>query len=304
MTPQPVDLAAARAFLVDRYGAGVADVEVLGGGDWSRAFGFTLDGRGLVARFGRWRDDFEADLAAMAYDGPDLPVPEVLEIGDAFDGAYAVSQRHHGEFLDRLDVAAAGRALPAIIRMLDALRALPPRVSSMPWREQLRLGLVDEPGGRVSGWREVIAAHPDVDAVYVAGEAAFHDLLPACPDLRHVLHVDLLNRNVLVDVDAARITAVFDWGCTMSGDFLYEVAWFTFWSRFPVLAAFSSLDLGGVMRDHLSSARVETTDYDTRLDAYELHIALMHIAYNAFTNRLDAMREVTERTQALLASLR
>ena len=57
------------------------DVAELGGGDWSRAFSFQLDGRDLVARFGRYGEDFAKDQQAMAFAGPDLPVPEVLETG-------------------------------------------------------------------------------------------------------------------------------------------------------------------------------------------------------------------------------
>ncbi|MDQ1461988.1 MAG: hypothetical protein QOI08_3472, partial [Actinomycetota bacterium] len=41
--------------------------------------------------------------AAMRFAGPDLPVPRVLEIGDAFDGSYAISERHFGVFLEELD---------------------------------------------------------------------------------------------------------------------------------------------------------------------------------------------------------
>ena len=39
----------------------------------------------------------------MAFAGPDLPVPKVLEVGDALGGAYAISERHFGLFLEKLD---------------------------------------------------------------------------------------------------------------------------------------------------------------------------------------------------------
>src|ERR1700674_565871 len=93
----------ARSFLAERYRGTATAVAGLRGGDWSSAFAFRLDGQDLVARFGRWRDDFEKDAAAMAFAGPDLPIPRVLEIGDAFDGAYAISERHFGIFLEELD---------------------------------------------------------------------------------------------------------------------------------------------------------------------------------------------------------
>ena len=89
-----------RRFLTARHGGTVADLELLHGGFWSAAYGYRVDERELVLRFGQVRDWFEMDRAAMAYNAPDLPVPEVLEIGDAFGGSYAISVRHHGRFLE------------------------------------------------------------------------------------------------------------------------------------------------------------------------------------------------------------
>ena len=40
--------------------------------------------------------------------------------------------------------------------------------------------------------------------------------------------------------DGSRLTAVFDWGCYALGDFLYEVAWFTFWA--PWHAGLAAID--------------------------------------------------------------
>ena len=45
----------------------------------------------------------------------------------------------------------------------------------------------------------------------------------ACRTTRHVIHGDLLNRNILVDGE--RINAVLDWGNALYGDHLYDAAW-------------------------------------------------------------------------------
>ena len=45
-------------------------------------------------------------------------------------------------------------------------------------------------------------------------------LTPALPEIHHVLHGDLVNRNVLVGQDH-RLTAVFDFGSSKVGDFPY-----------------------------------------------------------------------------------
>jgi hypothetical protein len=93
---------------------------------------------------------------AMAFAGPDLPVPEVRELGTAPSGrAYAISVRHHGRFLEDTPVEQAGAVAPALTRLLVAL----PRAGS--WREFLLDGLADDPGKLVHGWSAALAADPE-----------------------------------------------------------------------------------------------------------------------------------------------
>jgi hygromycin-B 4-O-kinase len=309
---QPIGLGEAAGFLAERYAGRARDVAELGGGDWSRAFSFRLDGRDLVARFGQYGEDFARDQQAMALSGPDLPVPRVLETGGAPGGAYAISERCFGEFLEALDAPRWRRLLPALLRGLDALRDAPaldtggPAAADGPaaaasWPEQLKAELEDRPGQRVSGWRAALAGSAELDALFSAGERAVCGLLDACPDLRHVLHRDLLNRNVLVAADGSRLTAVFDWGCYSLGDFLYEVAWFTFWA--PWHAGLAAIDVRSAVRGHYQAAGLDVPRFDERLRCYELHIGLTHLAYCTFTS--DPARHlpsIARRTREILGS--
>jgi hygromycin-B 4-O-kinase len=310
-TDRPVDLHAATLFLSGRYGPGASDVAELGAGDWSRAFSFRLDGRDLVIRFGRHLDDFRKDQEAVAFARPDLPVPAVLEVGEALGGYYAVSERHFGAFLEALDERGWRRLLPALLRALDALRGIEPpgggvdwlaEPGSAPlsWREWLVASLEDRPGERVSGWREKLKRDPEIEAVFVSGERAMRDLLPACPEVRHLLHSDLLNRNVLVAEDASRLEAVFDWGCSLAGDFLYEVAWFTFWA--PWYPALEALDFRQEVRSHYETIGLRVEDFERRLACYELHIGIGHLAYAAFSRREEHLQSIARRTRRVLQS--
>jgi hygromycin-B 4-O-kinase len=300
-----VDRNAAARFIAERYGQSAgAGVAILGGGDWSRAFSFSLDGRDLVVRFGRYQEDFLKDRKAMAFARPELPVPTVLEIGEALGGFYAVSERHSGVFLETLDEQGWRDLLPALLRGLDALReiefeggidwASESDGSNPGWREWLVGSLEDRPGERVSGWRATLKKRPEIEKVFVGAESALRSLLGDCPEARHLLHRDLLNRNVLVTADASRLEAVFDWGCSMAGDFVYEVAWFTFWSPwYPALAA---IDFRRLLREHYQSIGVKVDHFDARLRCYELQIGLEHIAYATFTGRDDHQQEIARRT--------
>lgn len=308
----PFTMDAARRLLAERYDVRVSEFAELGGGDWSRAFAFRVEGRELVLRLGRHVEDFVRDRKAMAFDSPALPVPPVLEIGEEGDLCYAVSERRFGVFLEALDEAGWRRILPALLRGLDALPEVdPPGVgadwasedsAAVSWRDWLLRSLEDRPGERVSGWREKIRQSPDAEEVFTAGFRVLTALLPYCPEERHIAHRDLLNRNVLVSPDAGRLEAVFDWGCSVAGDFLYEIAWFTFWA--PWYPALLALDLRRAVREHYRSIGLEVQDFDRRLACYELQIGLEHIAYATFTDRFEDRQAVTQRTRRVLAELR
>ena len=75
-----------------------------------------------MIRFGAHRDDFEKDRRAASFATPDLPVPEVVEIGSMEDGYFAISTRAYGEPLECLSAPDWVATLPSLFGVLDALR--------------------------------------------------------------------------------------------------------------------------------------------------------------------------------------
>jgi aminoglycoside phosphotransferase (APT) family kinase protein len=309
-----VELADAGEFLGSRFGGSVTDVAESGRGAWSRAFSFRVDARELVIRFGQHRVDYEIDQRAMGYASPDLPVPAVIEIGSALGGAYAISERRHGRFLESLDAESWHRLLPSLWRALDAMRAQPeqwpewlleqPQLADGPggrWGAQLLAALEDRPDERVSGWQATLAGFPDLNQLFADARGRFIELLASCPTSGHLIHSDLLNRNVLVAEDARHLTAVFDWSCQRRGDFLYDIAWLTFWAPWhPGLAA---VDIRAGALQHYKALTVPVHGFDERLSCYELHIGLEHLAYNAFIHDSAELHAVGQRLRKLLDSL-
>lgn len=269
------------AFLTDLHGAPVRDLERLTGGFWSSAWAYEAGGDELVARFGEMKDGFEADRAAMAYSAPDLPVPDVLDVGDALGAAYAISRRHHGRFLEDTGPEVA----PALHRLLDALRAVPPAPFERSWRENLLERLVvDQP----PGWREKLRAHPEAEAVFERAVDKLRELIPALPERTDLIHGDLLHKNVLVSDDGSHVTAVFSWKCSERGDALYDTAWCTFWGR---------LAHPGI---HAAMGEVEIIDRDSHL-AYELHIGATHIGWNAWVGDAEWLAKTVDEVSRLTA---
>jgi aminoglycoside phosphotransferase (APT) family kinase protein len=265
--PSTADIA---AFLTEHHGAPVRGLEPLTGGFWSSAWAYEVGDDELVARFGEMKDGFEADRDAMAYASDELPVPEVLAIGDApWGGAFAVSRRHHGRFLEDVGADEVERVRPMLASLLGALRAVPPATDAPSWRDYLLERLVDD---NPPGWKDKLAANGPAQAAFDAAAERLRELIPSMPERRDLLHADLLHQNVLVSDDASRVTAVFSWKCSTRGDHLYDTAWCTFWGDgfHPGIAA--AVD------------RTFTGDEVERHHCYELHIAATHLGWYAWTD--------------------
>jgi aminoglycoside phosphotransferase (APT) family kinase protein len=290
-----------RTFLTDLHRAPIEALEPLSGGFWSTAFGYRAGGRELVARFGPIRAGFEADRAAMAYATDDLPVPEVLDIGDAFGGAYAISRRHHGRFLEDLRVEEGATAGPMLARLLAALRHTPDvGGAGSSWRRWLVDSLEEDPAAANAGWRKALATRPGADELFRTVAARVRELASECPERRDLVHGDLLHRNVLVTSDTSRVEAVFSWKCSMRGDFLFDTAWCTFWgeSFHPGIAALDPWRL--TWETEAPDTGEARRDAALRHHCYELHIGATHLGWHAWTGDDAGLAEVAAHTVGIL----
>ncbi|HWM18934.1 MAG TPA: aminoglycoside phosphotransferase family protein [Ilumatobacteraceae bacterium] len=304
-----IDVVDAERFLSRHLGRDVAGVELVGEGAWSKGFGFVDADRDLVVRFGRFVDDFEKDRRAGAFNTSALPIPEVIEIGAAFDGYFAISTRAHGRPLETCTTAEWEAVLPAVWSALDDLRRADISAttgyggwdssghgSHSSWREFVLAVDTDSPQRRTHGWRRKLIDSSVGDRPFRAGLTKLAELVDACPNERHLIHADLINRNVLVEDDL--LTGVFDWGCSSYGDFVYDLAWLAFWS--PWHPALEAIDIRAAAIRHFASTAVTIDDLDARLRCCMLHIGLDHQAYCAHTGDEAALIAVTEQTTFLL----
>jgi aminoglycoside phosphotransferase (APT) family kinase protein len=159
--------------------------------------------------------------------------------------------------------------------------------------------MVDDRRRAVSGWRQKLAADPVLDELFDTTVRRIDELLPHCPERRDLVHGDLLHQNVLVNEDASRVNAVYSWKCSVRGDYLYDVAWCTFWS--PWHPGIAVVDLWS--RTMASVGDDESlADAALRHHCYELHIGVQHLAWCAWTENHKELLAVAKRTSNVLAT--
>lgn len=308
--PTGVDVGQARNFLTRHLAREPLDVALVGEGAWSRCFGFRLGDEAFVVRFGKHVEDFRKDQVAYAYAAPGLPIPRVVEIGEAFDGYYAISTRAYGVPLEGLDTSDWLATLPSLVSALEAMRTadlsstqgygdwgIEGKGSHTSWSSHLLAIGEENPDYRTYGWRERLRASPEGEAAFVWGLELLKDVVSDSAP-RGLIHADLMNRNVLVN--DASITGVFDWGCSRYGDHLYDLAWFDFWAPWH-----SNLDVCALwvaVEKRWREVGYVPHDKEARLIACYLHIGLDHLGYNAYMGNSAALLQTAERMRATVTS--
>jgi len=306
---EPVNITQAQAFLEAHLATPPQELALIGAGAWSRCFGYRVGDEAFAIRFGAHVEDFRKDRLAARYAADDLPIPAVLEVGEALGGYFAIAQRAYGEPLEAIDNQTWRAVVPSLVAAMEAMRtadiAATPGFGgwdekgvaiSPTWAHHLLTVAEDAPAQRIHGWRRKLeAGSPAGSAAFARGVEQLQRVTDAAPP-RSLLHCDLMNRNVLVD--AGRISAVFDWGCARYGDHLYDLAWFEFWAPWhpqldvPLLRA--------ALADRWRQVDYTPQAMQERLIACYLHIGLDHLAFNAHLGDWEMLTVVAARMEALV----
>ena len=231
------------------------------------------------------------------------------EIGSYGNLFYAISTRVHGVPLESLSAEQWLAVVPSLATAMEAMRAADlssttgiggwgadGNADCASWTERLMAVDADTPGRRTYGWRQRLADYsPEGEADFVWGYKLLSEIASDSVP-RSLLHCDLMNRNVLVQ--DRRISGIFDWGCAIYGDPLYELAGIEFWAPW-----FPQLDVT-YLRTELEQRWHDTGDVPKdkakRLAACYLYIGLEHLAYNAYLGDWKMLSATAARMKTLV----
>lgn len=295
-------------FLNDHLQKPISKLTPIGNGEWSKAFSFRIKNNDYIVRFSKYKEDFEKDRIANSFNSEKLPIPQLLEIGEISGQYFAISERAFGKMLEDLDEIQMVNNVPTVINLLDAIRQVdisssvgygvwypnkPAEYKS--WNDFLLDVQKDEPTSRTYGWSKKLALFPERHAIFKEIFDLMKTVVSKCPENRYLIHNDLLHYNVLVENE--RISAVIDWGNSMYGDFIYELALFSFYtSWYPSMAG---IDWSTIALKHYEEIGLEVQSFQNRLYCYELRIALDGMAYCALKERWSDFDVVAKRANNL-----
>ena len=217
--------------------------------------------------------------------------------------------RAYGIPLESVSAAQWRAVVPDVVSALEAMRTTDLSATTgfggwgadgqapcATWTEFLLAVGDDPPEHRTYGWRKRLATVPEGEAAFAWGierlKQVATDAIPRC-----LTHCDLMNRNVLVQAD--QITAVFDWGCSLYGDHLYDLAWFEFWA--PWTPELDIQLLKTALAQRWQEAGYAPENLDARLMACNLRIGLDHLAYNAYLGDWSTLTATAERMRTLVS---
>ena len=274
-------------FLRDRF-ADVGDVALITGGAWSAAYQFTGDGQHLVVKFGQYVEDYLRDAHAGSWNLPHAPAPTVFELGVAFDGCFSIAEFVDGDAFDELTPDRFATAQASLLRAYEGIASVeapgsgfgiwtgPTGAAPHPTWSAFLTSVPERDDERLSGWRERLAHQYESQVVFDAAQHVIERLAPSCPNERSFNHCDPLWGNILINTEG-QIAALLDWGTSVIGDSLYDLAMLMFCEPWC-----AGINVETLHRE--ADRRAGKSSVHERLHASLLHIGMEAMQYQAFAN--------------------
>jgi hygromycin-B 4-O-kinase len=297
-----IDQSIIQSFVEQSLSSAAHDFEFIAGGESSQAFAFKVGEESFVFRANNSdNESYKKDLYAHEHFGLNgIPIPEVIQTGVMNNGySFAISKKIPGKTINHLSDNEKVSLGPELLSTLDSIH-------DVDISNTKGYGKWDSEGtGQQESWKQTLLAvdqyvHSDSDGpslfettfleknVWDQAHEKFKELLIFCPEDRYLVHADYGGDNVLSN--EGKITGVLDWGTSMYGDFLYDIAWLDLWSKDGNYAE-SYKD---------SHAAVAIPNFNERVLCYKLYIILNSMSFFAYSNQQGKYDDIKTKLDALI----
>ncbi len=300
-----------KKLLQSEFKSQISDIEPVNQGCWSKTFTFKAKSSKYVIRLADSRDNYDRDRFAWRLAGDILPIPEIKKISKVSTSGdyYCISKYISGEYIEDLETSEMTELVPQILQLITQLKKVDLSKTARygpfnskgigsfkSWKDFLLAIDHDSKNHTISGWSKKLRKSDRGQRLFEKGYIKLNELVKYCPNNRYLIHSDLLHFNLLIKEN--RISAVLDWGCSKFGDFLYDLAWFTFWGDFHT--NMQHIDFREEAKKHFKQEGIKVAEFEKRILCYEIHIALDSLAYTAWAGNWDDLDEVCIRLEKRL----
>lgn len=305
-------------FLKKNFATDIPSLTPIKAGETSQAFLFSSKDGEFVVRVHSKKHGFEKDKYAYEHFGSeDIPVPKMLQMGQ-LNGQlyYAITEKAKGKIIDHFAKDEIRTFIPELIKTLDAIRNLDiknttqfgdwdsdGRASEVTWKDYLAKLIEDfssyserseEKGSRSGSYNDKRAEGALLEKNIVEKILAhYKPLIDYCPNILHLVHGDVGFNNMFSDGN--KITGVIDWELSKYGDFLYDVAWLSFWE--------TEIDYAGIFLKHYEAEGVSVPNFRERMLCYKLHFGLGSLQFASDSGQEDTYRWTKDRLLSLLTMI-
>jgi hygromycin-B 4-O-kinase len=284
-------------FLTEHLQALIQDFAYIAGGEGAQAFSFSTEQGDFVIRVSKHgRNAFYKDQRAFQKFSAEVPIPEVLEIGMLDDVySFVISRKVSGTTLDKISSEKTKELLPQLFKILDSIHSID--VSNTKgygkWDKSTVAPYESWKGFIIGGIEKKESLFETTflkKELWDTTADRIKELLVYCPDERYLIHGDYGFNNILAE--SGNITGVIDWAESMYGDFLFDIAWLSFWSR--------TINYEEESEKYYFNKERKIDNFKERVLCYKLFISLSAFSFYAYSKQEDKFKSVKEKMKLLL----
>jgi hygromycin-B 4-O-kinase len=291
-----------QSFLDEKFSKNILNLMYIKGGESSQAFSFEQEDKEYILRVNRHdAKGFNKDKYAHEhFSSEGILIPEIIEIGQMSNGNhYAISEKAQGKTIAEYSAEETESQVPTMLNVLDEIHAIdvskttgygywnPDSTGDFnSWNETI-LAVATDPWRK---WDELFANRSMEKDLYDILNAKLKELIEFCPEDKSLIHGDYGWENLLSD--GKKVTGVIDWSESRYGDFIYDVAWMTFWP--------SPYNYGIAFDKHFEEKKVDIPNYKKRILCYQVYIALNSLGFYAYSNQKEKYQWAKDRITGLI----
>lgn len=260
----------------------------IGSGEISTAYSFEVKNKTYVLRLAAKDSGFKNDQFVSKFSSNQLFIPATLSVGRFERYFYSITQKCPGRLIDRLDYNHRLELLPNFIATTHYFHSLSMNSTS-------GFGPLNQSGdGLFDNWLDyLLSLSQNPSSLWPQDYFSLqlkkmNNFFKFIPSIHQLIHGDYGFNNVFAY--RGSISGVIDWSDAKYGDFVYDIAYLSFWSK--------AIDYSKVFFNfYRAQKQLNLNNYSCRFYCYTIHIALSLLNYystvdqpvlfNSTKNKLD-----------------